>query len=180
LLGIQFAKRLLRQELQENIYVIASDGSDVQLLVLNGSFPHWSPDGGQIAFTRREKNTDIYLVDADGSNERVLVSGSEDDYYPRWSPAGTRLTFVSGDFGAEGIHVIDANGSNLRNLTNREGQHSVPDWSPDGRRIVFVSRLEDSIWNDIWVVEVDTTNLYPLTDGGQWENPKWSPACTYE
>ncbi len=37
--------------LEGTTYTFAPDGSDFKRVITNGDFPHWSPDGSQIAYT---------------------------------------------------------------------------------------------------------------------------------
>lgn len=61
--------------LQGNLYVVNADGTDLRLLIQDGSWADWSPDGSQIAFvSNRDGNPEIYLADADGSHQRRLTS----------------------------------------------------------------------------------------------------------
>lgn len=59
--------------------------------------PAWSPDGRQLAFTRRGKKEDthnIWLVGADGAGLRQLAHGAR-DASPAWSPDGKWIAFVA-------------------------------------------------------------------------------------
>jgi Tol biopolymer transport system component len=47
------------------------------------SFPLWSPDGQQIAFT---SNFDVYIMDADGRNLHQLVHNELRDQLLAWRP----------------------------------------------------------------------------------------------
>ena len=81
------------------IYVINADGSGQRLLPLHGSGPVWSPDGRQLAYST---DSGIYVANSDGSDPRLLVLS--DFLHGRavvgqtWSPDGTRIAFVSGDW----------------------------------------------------------------------------------
>lgn len=115
------------------------------------SDPQVSPDGRMVAFVqirlRKKKNdyaSNIWLVPVDGSRGPEKFTGSEKrDYFPRWSPDGEQLAFISTRSGKPQIWVIGARGGEARQLTR--GKHPVTDlvWSPDGRWIVFVSPVDN-------------------------------------
>jgi Tol biopolymer transport system component len=73
-----------------DIYVMNADGSGQRNLTSNPEadlFAAWSPDGTQIAFTRRHGTeiSEIYVMNADGSGQRNLtrnLGGAA----PAWSP----------------------------------------------------------------------------------------------
>ena len=56
----------------KSIYVMHSDGSNVQRLTHNDKSdarPAWSPDGQRIVFhSRRDGKSEIYVMDSDGGN----------------------------------------------------------------------------------------------------------------
>ncbi|MEX0733708.1 MAG: hypothetical protein WD944_01570 [Steroidobacteraceae bacterium] len=70
-----------------------------------------------------------------------------------------------------------ADGTEPRNLTNHPASDSHPSWSPDGRQIVFCSTRGDGENDDIYVIDVDGSNLRRLTDNGlYWDTfPSFSP-----
>ena len=110
----------------------------------------WSPDGSRIALSLSGV---VYSIDADGTNMRlvlnynsILFRGYAGNNSLRWSPDGSRLSFVikiSKDPWLEAkypesiIYVIGADGSNLTRIYQGE-RISSPTWSPDGSRIAFV------------------------------------------
>ena len=95
----------------------------------------WSPDGASLVFdTNRDGNQEIYVMGADGSNPRRLTETEDSEYYPFYSPDGSRLTFMTAD--AEGItrvSVMNADGSDLTHLTPAGVTNADPTWSPDGK-----------------------------------------------
>jgi TolB protein len=83
-----------------------------------------------------------------------------------------------------GIWVMDADGKNEQQLTaplqrangnNSQNDHQ-PTWSPDGRQIAFSRWTDDGNWSDIYIMNVDGSDIRRLTispeDAG---NPAWSP-----
>jgi dipeptidyl aminopeptidase/acylaminoacyl peptidase len=61
------------------------------------SFPAWSPDGSEIAFTRQvsHDNTDIFVMSLNGSDVRQVTDSEAADNRPNWSPDGKNLLIVS-------------------------------------------------------------------------------------
>ena len=66
-----------------------------------------------------------------------LTNNAAADYYPSWSPDGTKIAFGTNRDGNGEIYVMNADGSNLTNLTNNAADDSNPSWSPDGTKIAF-------------------------------------------
>jgi hypothetical protein len=160
------------------IYVMHADGTGVtQLTSTPGGFsghPAWSPDGSRIAFTSyRDGHWHIYVMNADGSGV-VRLTSDQSDVNPAWSPDGNKIAFVRG----AQIYVMNADGSSQTNLNAvsdpNEGGLS---WSPDGAKIAFgVGACDDSgCYIDIYVVNVDGTNLDALTNDHTSLQPAWRP-----
>jgi TolB protein len=71
------------------------------------------------------------------------------------------------------IWIVEADGSRERRLTPASERSEAPDWSPDGDRIVFHRWDADAV--NIYVMNVDGSDLRQLTDGGANWRPVWSP-----
>lgn len=125
----------------------------------------------KIAFTRiQDGDTEIYVMDADGSNPTNLTnSPSASEYYPAWSPDGTRIAFTKGD-GVRDVYVMNTAGGNERQLTQDDYVGPYPAWSPDGTKIAYSSGGE------IFVMDTDGSNAVNITNhpDGDYE-PAWSP-----
>lgn len=82
------------------IYELNADGSNPRQLTKqdNGAVNCWgvySPDDSKIAFySWRDKNAEIYVMDVDGQNQQRLTFSDKYDYYPTWSPNGSKIAFI--------------------------------------------------------------------------------------
>jgi Tol biopolymer transport system component len=119
-------------------------------------------------------------MNADGSNQTQLTNSGQ-NYFPRWSPDSSRITFHStrDDPSNVEIYSMYADGSNQTRLTNT-GFVASPEWSPDGTRIVFRSLRDNNI--NIYVMNADGTSQTRLTnstEGYDVVSPIFSPDGRY-
>jgi len=142
----------------------------------------YRPDG-KIAFSSARDGNDfeIYTVNPDGSEPtRLTVHGYSDDYWPEYSPDGTKIAFTSGrgDDLYYQVYVMNADGSNVRRITNNQmGHNAEAAWSPDGAQLAFRSS-RDGDW-EIYAINIDGTNERRLTNSpGADIDPAWSPDGT--
>ncbi len=106
--------------------------------------PSWHPDGKQIVYvaqlTSGSRGTQIRMVDIASRERRTLFVDSTGAFFPRISPDGKRLLFISSRSGSADVwsyHFIDAT---FQRLTHLPGNESFPCWSPDGGKIAFLSQ----------------------------------------
>jgi Tol biopolymer transport system component len=176
------------------IFLMKPDGSGLDQLTDNttqDSDPAWSADGNWLAYSSGGEiymRTDGY-VDPHGflvlAQTRRLTSNAANDFYPTFSPDGTRIAFMSDRDGSNEIYVMDTvdtdtdgNGDNSTRLTTNAVDDANPAWSPDGSKIAFRSTRDGNF--EIYVMDpapegagnlpVNLTLLSPF-DG----DPNWSP-----
>jgi dipeptidyl aminopeptidase/acylaminoacyl peptidase len=128
------------------------------------SDPQTSPDGSKVAYVHTsidyEENDyvkHIWLHDVVTGENHQFTYGAGKDSYPRWSPNGIRLIFLSLGRQPESktqLYTIDVNGGEASLVADLETGVSNPQWSPDGKSILFSSRVWEPKKPDTDVVVV--------------------------
>ncbi len=115
------------------------------------SDPQTSPDGSRVAYvqTSVDYKNDGYIKHiwvhdvATGKNTQFTYGGGKDSF-PRWSPDGDMLLFLSNGRLPESkthLYVIGTGGGEARLVSDLETGVSSPKWSPNGKVILFSSRI---------------------------------------
>ncbi len=113
-----------------------------------------SPDGKRVAYTytsidqkRNRRNNSVWIVAIDGNSEpRRLTADAFSANFPRWSPTGDRLAFLSARnaVGAEvprsQVYVLRMDGGEAQVLTHIKNGVTSFQWAPDGKQLVAISR----------------------------------------
>ncbi len=131
----------------------------------------WSPDGKQIAYTRRDDNwLNVWVMNADGSSPTQVSHVSHDEgqvQVPAWSPDGKRLAVqVNGgpkDKRTAHIWIIDPATGAAQKLAAHDQPYfdETPAWFPDGKRIAFQSNRTGRM--EIWTMNIDGTDQRQVT-----------------
>lgn len=110
----------------------------------NAADPVFSRTGWKLAYTQVFSDANIWRVDLSGREAAVkVISSTQYDSSPQYSPDGSRVAFRSTRSGSNEIWVSDADGRTPVQLTRFSGPLTgCPRWSPDGMRIAFDSRPE--------------------------------------
>jgi hypothetical protein len=156
-----------------------SNGSPEQIeLAGSASYPATSPQGTELAFTRRVNNYGIWRFDAGGraGPELFQLCSTRSDSAPHFNKDGTQVAFASNRSG-EGtqIFVGYADGTNAHAVTPITGRaQGTPRWSPDGHLIAYDATGEDAIAH-IYMVNADGGQPRRLTNvPGSEQIPSWS------
>jgi dipeptidyl aminopeptidase/acylaminoacyl peptidase len=112
--------------------------------------PQISPDGAWVAFVRRRVDRQsngyrdaVWLARPDGSEVKPFTAGTQRDAYPRWSPDGRHLAFLSDREGdRRQVYVIPVDGGEARRLTDMPAGVTALAWSPDSKQIAFLAAVD--------------------------------------
>ena len=125
--------------------------------------PQLSPSSDKIAFvtTKVDSSKDnyimnIWVIESD-SGEVVLFTKGDKDCWPRWSPNGRQLLFISkrilGEEEGRELWVLNVGGGEPRLICKRSEGIELAQWSPDGKKILFISRvIDEEFEKDVHVV----------------------------
>ena len=118
------------------------------------SDPQMSPDGQRVAYvvtptlsTQRPSRSAIWIAPADrGAAPHRLISGTQLESSPRWSPDGREIAFLSSRadpsasaIAAKQVWIAPAEGGPARRLTASATEVRNFSWSADGKVLAYVA-----------------------------------------
>ncbi|MDE2749904.1 MAG: hypothetical protein OXI34_13170 [Chloroflexota bacterium] len=111
--------------------------------------PDWSPDGGQMAVAvATGYDVDIYVVAKDGSPPSRISDEGSYDLWPRWSPDGRHIAFVS-------------------------DRADCPSWAPGEPQFCDALSMPPPVGGQVYIYEATSGNTRRLADALVTEPPKW-------
>ena len=113
--------------------------------------------GDHVMFTASKVNMEenkyeshLWHYDAASDKHTQFTYGTGGDSYPRWSPAGDKVLFLSNRVGVcdkpdaeprSQLHVIPITGGEARKITYRDEAVQKPKWSPTGDKVLYLSQV---------------------------------------
>jgi tricorn protease len=131
-----------------------------------------SPKGERALFSARG---DIFTAPIEkGPTRNLTHSSGAHDKWPRWSPDGKTIAFVSDQTGEEEIYVVQQDGLGKPEQLTQGGKamRFAPEWSADGKRLAFSDKD-----GKLYVLTVADKTLQEVasSERGQIRDYEWSP-----
>jgi Tol biopolymer transport system component len=130
--------------------------------------------GSRIAYSRASYDDNIWRVAGPTATKPMsptrLIASTQEDIWPRYSPDGRSVLFVSNRSGLPELWTCDSEGRNCRTLAALGGTLTgTGEWSPDGKRVVF-TRDASARSPELYIANVDEPVTRQLTNGalGSW------------
>ena len=131
-----------------------------------------SPKGERALFSARG---DIFTAPIEkGPTRNLTESSGAHDKWPRWSPDGSQIAFISDKSGEEEIYLIPQDGSKPAEQITSGGtaMRYAPEWAPDGKRLAFSDKD-----GKLYVITLADRKITQIADStrGQIRDYTWSP-----
>lgn len=135
-----------------------------------------APKGERVLFGARG---DIFSAPIEkGGTRNLTKSSNAHDKFPRWSPDGSKVAYISDRTGEEEVWIEAQDGmSPAEQLTfGGSAQRYSPEWSSDGKKIAFSDKD-----GKIYILTLADKKLMMIADspGGQVSDYEWSPKGNY-
>ncbi len=131
-----------------------------------------SPKGERVLFGARG---DVFSAPIEKGPVRNLTNTSgAHEKWPRWSPDGSKVAYISDQTGEEELWVVAQDGSSKPEQITTGGKafRYWPEWAPDGKRIAFSDKD-----GRLYVVTLEDRKLTEIAHSklGSINDYKWAP-----
>ena len=183
-----------------NIWTLSANGDNLQKVTADSDKVHdgsiskwgrrarfsWSPNGHEIAFTRRGKDTGglrhrwlhgVWRIPFTGGTAQQMPLTGDHHSGPLWSPDGTRLAFTNRGKSQTTSLKNDNINRRGKQLWRRKKYHYAHSWSPNSKWLAITGDTEDGTSSDMWLVRVKDQKTIRLskTPTRSEGRPTWSP-----
>ena len=119
----------------------------------------------RVAYVKRQRREgdELIVQDFDGYRRARVVKGEGLILYPRLSPDGRYLAFVSYRHRRPEIHLLDLTTGQRKVLARYPGLNSSPVWHPSGNKLVVTLSKDGSL--DLYLLDLSGRILKRLTHG---------------
>ncbi len=174
---------------RSGIFTMKPDRTGRQILTEDNrdSLPAWSYDGKQIAYASRTRGgpPQIWAMNADGRNKRQITFVAAGALMPSWSRDGALAFVTASHQNPRNIQIwmMQSLSSTPHPVTSDDTFNYAAMLSPDGTKVAFTRVLNNDEHREIFVANVDGTNVRQLTfpsdpNSPDANVPTWSPDGT--
>lgn len=152
-----------------------------------------SPSGKHIIYVQERVNpktekkyTNLWLLPVEGGQPYQFTVGDQKDSYPRWSPDGKFIAFLSDRADQDKpkqIYLIPFSGGEAKAVAKIEGKINCFSWSPDGKTLLcnirktdqeILEREQDEDQKELLPVKRHYDRVYYKYDGeGYFPQERW-------
>src|SRR4029077_10973195 len=178
------ARKLLVGGYQSRGELVRYDRSSKQFVPFLGGIYAYG-----VAFSRDEKNAayvsgvdgTLWTSHADGSGKVQLTYPPNRVSFPRWSPDGSEIVYLSAELGKPWkMFLVSAQGGSPEELLPADQTEGDPTWSADGARLAFSSGLPaPGQKSDIRILDLKTRQVTTIPGSDGKYSPRWSPDGRY-
>jgi len=104
---------------------------------------------------------EVYCIDYDGANLRRLTSDRSTALFPKLSPDGNSIVFMSYRDGTPKLYLMSSEGGQRRVLCGYDGLNSSAAFAPDGQSLVATLSLGRD--PNLYLVDLNGKIIRPLT-----------------
>src|SRR5471030_6445 len=167
--------------------------------IVGVSAPQISPDGSKVVYVRSRidykgdrTRTELVLIDVAGGNSRVLTHDRIAVGTPRWTPDGTRVSYLAPPERAKPaqVYVLRMDGGDSEKITDASNGVDGYAWRPDSKAIAYstpddlpnkkaIEKHDDAVQitdehfltrektapRHLWMVDANGRNAKRLTSG---------------
>ncbi|MBI5207576.1 MAG: PD40 domain-containing protein [Candidatus Firestonebacteria bacterium] len=129
-----------------DIYTINIDATGLTQLSKDQTddiHPEWICDSTIVfeKISQDKKYSNIWIINNDGSNTKFLTSGNFFDRYPKPSPDGKKIIFISNrKDDTDNLWLISPSGNGLIQITNFLDEVHIPSWSSNSEKIIVYTK----------------------------------------
>ena len=164
-----------------DIWVVNKDGGTAMQLTNSPgeeSYPKFSPDGKEIAFTARYRgNPDVYVMKTSGGVPHRITYGSHNDRMVDWHPSGEKILFASRrETGIPSgrvnqLFTIDKSGGMPERLPMPYGE--IASYSDDGKQLAYITKITETypfkryrggLTSDVYLFDLEKNTAKNITD----------------
>ena len=154
---------MIAQEIQHLAVVLALSIASAPVLTgaIATKHPDWSPDGLSLAFEATiSGRSNVFVANIASTSSTQLTDTPKMDSYPRFTPDGAALLFLSRRHDRFTIHRVEIEDLQVSDYAF-DIEALEPVISPNGRDIAFRALLPES--DEIMLASTDGSNLQRLT-----------------